>query len=173
MGVGGPPEFPDVRSFPRPRRTPPPLALMRQPVWPFPSVHKVGARKELFRGSIAGSPVPLSTLDPRCRHRRRMTRGQRSRYTFAARALASTTPCRFYPGAFGQYPILRLRRPPELLACAGGNFPNFSATTCPFGFPSYVLLFQNSSNRCRQTVYNDHIRRVSPILARARRHFCR
>ena len=54
-------------------------------------------RKEIFRGSIGGPPVPLSTLHPRCRHRRRMTRGQRSSLNFHCGALASPTPRRFIP----------------------------------------------------------------------------
>ena len=40
------------------RRARRPLALARQPVWPSPSVHRVGARKEVFRGSLAG-PLPF------------------------------------------------------------------------------------------------------------------
>ena len=90
-------EFPDVHGFPRPRRARLPLALTRQSMWPSPSVHRVGARKEVFRGSIIGPPVPLSTLHPRCRHRRRMTRGQRGSLDFRCGALSSPTPRRFIP----------------------------------------------------------------------------
>jgi len=90
-------EFPGVRGFPRPRRAPAPLAETRRWMWPSPSVHRVGARNSGFRGSIAGPPVPLSTLHPRCRHRRRMTRGQRGSLLLRCGALSSPTPCRFIP----------------------------------------------------------------------------
>ncbi len=51
---------------------------------------------------MAGPPVPLSTLHPRCRHRRRMTRGQRGSLLLHCGAPSSPTLRRFYPGAFGQ-----------------------------------------------------------------------
>ena len=95
-------EFPDVHGVSDRAGVPPPLAKARRWIWPSLSVHKVGTRKEVFRGSIGGPSVPLSTLHPRCRHRRRMTRGQRSSLNFRCGALASPTPRRFYPGAFGQ-----------------------------------------------------------------------
>ena len=53
--------------------------------------------KRVFRGSIGGPPVPLSTLHPRCRHRWRMTRGQRGRQTFTARLFHPQLPARFIP----------------------------------------------------------------------------
>ena len=53
--------------------------------------------KRVFRGSIGGPPVPLSTLHPRCRHRWRMTRGQRGSPNFRREALSSPTPRRFIP----------------------------------------------------------------------------
>jgi len=90
-------EFPDVPGFPRPRRARAPLANTRRTIWPSPSVHRVGARKSGFRGSIAGPPVPLSTLHPRCRHRRRMTRGQRGSLLLHCGALSSPTLRRFIP----------------------------------------------------------------------------
>ena len=76
----------------------PPLALARRLILPSLSVHKVGTRKEVFRGSIGGPSVPLSTLHPRCRHRRRMTRGQRSSLNFRCGALAHPLlPAGFIP----------------------------------------------------------------------------
>ena len=100
-------EFPDVHGFYRPRRAHTSLAKARRVMWPSPSVHRVGARNSVFRGSMAGPPVPLSTLHPRCRHRRRMTRGQRGSLLLHCGAPSSPTLRRFYPGAFGQ-PQLRL-----------------------------------------------------------------
>ena len=76
----------------RPRRVRSPLAKARRLMLPSLSVHKVGTRKEVFRGSIGGPPVPLSTLHPRCRHRRRMTRGQRSSLNFHCGALDPQLP---------------------------------------------------------------------------------
>ena len=75
----------------------PPLAMTRRWILPSLSVNKVSTREELFRGSIGGPPVPLSTLHPRCRHRRRMTRGQRGSLNFRCGALSSLTPRRFIP----------------------------------------------------------------------------
>ena len=71
-------EFPDVHAFSDRAGFARRSRLARRLMWPSLSVHKVGTRKEVFRGSIGGPPVPLSTLHPRSRHRRRMTRGQRS-----------------------------------------------------------------------------------------------
>ena len=50
-----------------------------------------------FRGSIPGPHVPLSTLHPRPRGRRCMTRGRRGSLTLRRMTLPFTTPCRFVP----------------------------------------------------------------------------
>ena len=50
-----------------------------------------------FRGSIPGPHVPLSTLHPRPRGRRRMTRGRRGSLALRRMTLPFTTPCRFLP----------------------------------------------------------------------------
>ena len=81
----------------RPRRARRRLAMASAPVWPSASEHCVGARNEFFHGSIPSPPVPLSTLHPRCRHRRRMTRGQDGSLLLHCGALSSPTPCRFIP----------------------------------------------------------------------------
>jgi hypothetical protein len=86
-----------VHGFYRPRRARLPLAMTRQTMWPSPSVHRVGARNSVFRGSIAGPPVPLSTLQPRDRPHRRMTRGQRGSLLLHRGVLSSPTPRRFIP----------------------------------------------------------------------------
>ena len=44
-----------------------------------------------------GAPVPLSTLRPRCRHRRRMTRGQRGSLVLRCGAPSAPTLRRFIP----------------------------------------------------------------------------
>ena len=106
-------EFPDVYGFYRPRRALLPLAMSRQQMWPSPSVHGVGCpHGRLSTGSAPGSEYfaaqwPArqclkSTLHPRCRHRRRMTRGQRGSLLLRCGAPSSPTLRRFYPGAFGQ-----------------------------------------------------------------------
>jgi hypothetical protein len=99
-------EFPGVPGFPRPRRARSPLANARRTIWPSPSVHRVGARNSGFRGSIAGPPVPLSTLHPRCRHRRRMTRGQRGSQLLRCRALSSPPLRRLTPALPDNYLVL-------------------------------------------------------------------
>ena len=106
-----------------------PLAKARRLIWPTLSVHKVGTRTEVFRGSLGGPPVPLSTLHPRCRHRRRMTRGQRSSLNFHCGALSSPTPRRFIPA-------LSDRAPETLDTCttnetskAGGGVDHRNKTT--------------------------------------------
>ncbi len=66
--------------------------------------------KLVFRGSIGGPPVPLSTLHPRCHHRRRMTRGQRGSLLLRRRALASPTPRRLIP-ALSDSPKIWVARP--------------------------------------------------------------
>jgi hypothetical protein len=55
-----------------------------------------------FRGSMAGLPAPLSTLRPRPRGQRRMTRGQRGSLLLRCRGLSPPTPCRS-PGALGSF----------------------------------------------------------------------
>jgi hypothetical protein len=99
-------EFPGVPGFPRPRRARSPLANARRTMWPSPSVHRVGARYSGFRGSIAGPPVPLSTLHPRCRHRRRMTRGQRGSLPLHCGALSSPALRRPIPALSDSYLVL-------------------------------------------------------------------
>ena len=91
------PEVPNVHEFSRPRRVRPPLAMTRRSILPSPSGHKAGTRNEVFRGSLAGPPVPLSTLHRQCHHCRRMTRGQRGSLLLRRRALSSPTPRRFIP----------------------------------------------------------------------------
>ena len=54
-----------------------------------------------FRGSIPGPHVPLSTLHPRPRGRRRMTRGRRGSLALRRLTLPFTTPCRFVPAHRG------------------------------------------------------------------------
>jgi hypothetical protein len=82
------------------------LAFSPPPVLPSASEHSVGAPEELFHGSIPSPPVPLSTLHPPCRHRRRMTRGQDGLLLLSCGALASPTSCRFIP-ALSLRPPLR------------------------------------------------------------------
>ena len=50
-----------------------------------------------FTAQSPGPPVPLSTLRPRCHHRRRMTRGQRGSLLLHCGAPSSPTLCRFTP----------------------------------------------------------------------------
>ena len=54
-------------------------------------------RGSLFRGSIPGPHVPLSTLHPRPHGRRRMTRGRRESLALRRMTLSFTTPRRFIP----------------------------------------------------------------------------
>ena len=116
-------EFPGVPGFPRPRRTRSPLAKARRAMWPSPSVNRVGARNSGLRGSIARPPVPLSTLHPRCRHRRRMTRGQRGSLLLRCRALSSPTLRRFIPALSD-----------------GFQFSWLSATSCETCVPGIFVL---------------------------------
>ncbi len=81
----------------RPRRVRTPLAIARRLILPSLSIDKVSTRIQVFRGSMDSPPVPLSTLHPRCRHRRRMTRGQRGSLLLHCGALSSPTPRRFIP----------------------------------------------------------------------------
>ena len=124
-------EFPDVHGFYRPRRAHTSLAKARRVMWPSPSVHRVGARNSVFRGSMAGPPVPLSTLHPRCRHRRRMTRGQRGSLLLHCGAPSSPTLRRFYPGAFGQSPNSVLSVTTEITRLASHFLPSPRANNRP------------------------------------------
>ena len=96
----------------RPRRACRGLAMASPPVWPSASEHSVGAPDELFHGSIPSPPVPLSTLHPRCRHRRRMTRGQDGSLLLSCGALSSPTSCRFIP-ALSLVPFAQRTRSPQ------------------------------------------------------------
>ena len=86
------PEVPNVHEFSRPRRVRPLLAMTRRSILPSPSVHKAGTRNEVFRGSLAGPPVPLSTLHRPCRHCRRITGVSVVRYSFAVGLLHPQLP---------------------------------------------------------------------------------
>ncbi len=63
----------------------------------FPFYRQGRHPRDVFRGSIGGPPVPLSTLRPRSRQHRRMTRGQRGSLLLHCGALSSPTPRRFIP----------------------------------------------------------------------------
>ncbi len=106
---------PSVRSRTHaisPRRLPPPLAVARRSMWPSPSIDRTGTREDVFRGSTGGPPVPLSTLHPRCRQRRRMTRGQRGSLLLHCGALSIPDSPPVYPGASRQAsPLLRCACP--------------------------------------------------------------
>ena len=56
-------------------------------------------RSNLFRGSIPGPHVPLSTLHPRPRERRRMTRGRRGSLALRRMTLSFTTTLPVFAGA--------------------------------------------------------------------------
>ena len=88
----------------RPRRAGRGLALASPPVLPSASELSVAAPDELFHGSIPSPPVPLSTLRPRCRQRRRMTRGQDGSLLLSCGALSSPTSRRFIP-ALSLHPL--------------------------------------------------------------------
>ena len=107
----------------RPRRACRGLAMASPPVWPSASEHSVGAPDELFHGSIPSPPVPLSTLHPRCRHRRRMTRGQRGSLLLHCGALSSPTSCRLIP-ALSLCPRTVPMRPYLCFEAGGPKNPN-------------------------------------------------
>jgi len=74
------------------------LAKATTLVLPVVSRDNAGARNEKrFRGSIARLHVPLSTLHPRPRERRRMTRGRCGSLFLHRMGLSPLTPCRFIP----------------------------------------------------------------------------
>jgi hypothetical protein len=73
------------------------LALTPPAVWPSASWDDVGTPKLLFRGSMAGLHVPLSTLRCALTGRQRMTQGHRGSLLLRCRAFSSLSSCRFIP----------------------------------------------------------------------------
>jgi hypothetical protein len=82
----------------RPRRAGRLLALTPPTMLPSVQLTTSAPGKTLFRGSMAGPCVPLSTLRPWPRGQARMTRGQCGSLLLHCNGLAPSTPCRS-PGA--------------------------------------------------------------------------
>src|SRR5438445_1215514 len=70
-----------------------------------PGVAIAGAMVVQFRGSIPGLHAPLSTLHPRTRARRYMTRSQCGALLLHCMKLSFTTPCRLLPAHLNLEPF--------------------------------------------------------------------
>ena len=73
------------------------LALALTAVLPSATWYNVGAPDAIFRSSIPGLPVPLSTLRWPPRGWPRKTRGQDGSLLLSCMTLSFPTPCRFIP----------------------------------------------------------------------------
>ena len=71
------------------------VAFRSVPQRRHPGIAVALATVRCFRGSIPGLHIPLSTLRPRPRGRRRMTRGRCGSLALHRMTLSFTTPCRF------------------------------------------------------------------------------